>query len=211
VRTPTRTVAQASRYHTPVAAVARRFWVRAAFIFAAIVVLAGCGHSGSPAATQAKTTTTSSSWSRPSNPPDPRTLLRAGSVAVAAVPNSTLTLIRTQQSGSWRVLVVSPDGSEQSMDVSSDAVTLLVGPTPKKLTDADKAKNRALAQGARLDYRAAVDKFLAAVPNGSITEMRLADSNGTTAWEADVWDSYIVEHKVTINATSGDLVANKQV
>ncbi len=66
-------------------------------------------------------------------------------------------------------------------------------------------------QAAHLDYRAAVDKFLAAVPNGSITEMSLGDSNGSTVWQADVWDYYIVEHKVTINAASGELIANKQV
>lgn len=97
------------------------------------------------------------------------------------------------------------------MDVSSDGVTVMVGPTPKNETDADKAKHRALVQAARLDYRAAVDKILAAVPNGSITELNLGDSNGTTVWEADVWDSYIVEHKVAINTASGELIANKQV
>lgn len=176
-----------------------------------IVALAGCGHSGKPAATSATTTKSSSTWSRPSAPPDPLTLERAGAAAVAAVPNGTLTSIRTQESGSWRVLVVTPDGTEQSMDVSSDGVVVMVGPTRVNESDADKAKNRALVQGARLDYRAAVDKFLAAVPSGSITDMHLADSNGTTAWEADVWDLYIVEHKVTINAASGDVIANKQV
>lgn len=177
----------------------------------AIVAVAGCGHSGKPAATSPSSSTASATWSRPSAPPDPLTLERAGAAAVAAVPTGTLTLIKTQQSGSWRVLVVTPDGTEQSMDVSSDGVTVLVGPTRANQSDADKAKNRALVQAARLDYRAAVDKFLAAVPNGSITEMHLADSNGTTVWEADAWDSYIVEHKVTINAASGELIANKQV
>jgi hypothetical protein len=174
------------------------------------MALAGCGHSGKPAATSA-TTKSSSTWSRPSTPPDPLTLERAGAAAVAAVPHGTLTSIRTQASGSWRVLVVIPDGTEQSMDVSSDGVTVMVGPTRVNESDADKAKNRALLQGARLDYRSAVDKFLAAVPSGSITDMHLADSNGTTVWEGDVWDLYIVEHKVTINAASGDLIANKQV
>ena len=66
-------------------------------------------------------------------------------------------------------------------------------------------------QAVRLDYRAAVDKMLAAVPSGSITGLDLGDNNGTTVWQADVWDLYIVEHKVTINAASGELIANKQV
>ena len=65
-------------------------------------------------------------------------------------------------------------------------------------------------QAAGLDYRAAVNKMLAIVPNGSITELSLGDANGTTVWEADVWDSYIVEHKVTINAASGELIATSR-
>lgn len=136
---------------------------------------------------------------------------RAGASAVAAAPNGTLTSIRTQESGAWRVVVVTQDGTEQAMDVSSDGNTVLVGPSPKNESDADKAKNRARLRAARLDYRAAVDRFLTAVPNGAITEMSLDDSNGNIAWEADVWDTYIVEHKVTINAATGELIANKQV
>jgi hypothetical protein len=30
-------------------------------------------------------------------------------------------------------------------------------------------------------------------------------------WQAVAWDAYIVEHKVTIDAVSGDVIANKQV
>jgi hypothetical protein len=182
-----------------------------AFICVALVALAGCGHSGNPGATSATTTTKSATWSRPSAPPDPQVLLRAGAAAVARVPDGTLMLIRTQEAGSWRVLVVTPDGTEQQMDVGGDGMTVLVGPTPRNESDAAKAENRSLVQAARLDYRAAVNKMLTVVPNGSITDLKLANSNGTTAWEADVWDSFIVEHKVTINAASGELIANKQV
>jgi uncharacterized membrane protein YkoI len=193
------------------AAVARRSWVRTAFISAVIVALAACGHSGNRAATSATTTTPRASWSRPAAPPDPQTLLRAGAAAVAAVPNSTLTVIRSEESGTWKVLVATPDGTEQAMDMSSDGVTVMVGPTPKNENDADKAKDRARVQAAGLDYRAAVNKMLAIVLNGSITELSLGGTNGTTVWKADVWDSYVVEHKVTINAASGELIANKQI
>lgn len=207
----------AAGYHAPVTAVTRRWRVRTALVSGAlallvsvVVAVAGCGHSGKPGATST-TTTPHATWSRPSAPPDPRTLESAGATAVAAVPNGTLTSIHIQEAGSWRVVVVTPDGTEQTIDVSSDGNTLLVGPSPKNESDADKAKERALVQAAHLDYRAAVDKFLAAVANGSITEMRLEDSNGSTVWEAEVWDTYIVEHKVTINAASGELIANRQV
>jgi hypothetical protein len=193
-------------------AVARRSWVLAVFISVTIAALAGCGQSGNPAAKSTTTTTPHASWSRPSAPPDPKTLLHAGAAAVAAVPNGTLTFIRSsEESGTWKVLVATPDGTAQSMDVSSDGVTVMVGPTPRNQSDADKTQNRARVQAARLDYRAAVDKILAAVRDASVTELNLGDSNGTTVWEADVWDYYIVEHKVTISAASGELIANKQV
>lgn len=191
-------------------AVTCRYWVRAASVSAAIVALAGCGHSGNSASRSAPTTP-HATWSRPSAPPDPRTLERAGATAVAAVPNATLTSIRTEQGATWRVLVVSQDGTEQAMDVASDGGILMVGPTATNTPDADKATNRARVQAAHLDYRAAVGKLLAAVPNCSITELNLGDSNGSTVWEANVWDKFIVEHKVTVNAASGELIANKQV
>lgn len=154
-----------------------------------MVALTGCGHSGNSAATSATGTTPRATWSRPSAPPDPRTLEHAAGTVVAAVPNSMLTFIRTEQGGAWKVFVVTPAGTEQAMDAASDGGTVLVGPTPKGESDADKANNRFRVQAAHLDYRAAVDKLLAAVPNGSITELSLADSNGSTAWEADVWDT----------------------
>lgn len=122
--------------------------------------------------------------------PTPQTLLRAGAAAVAAVPNSTLTVIRSEESGTWKVQMATPDGTEQAMDVSSDGVTVMVGPTQKNENDAGKAKDRARMHAAGLDYRAAVNKMLAIVPNGSITELSLGDTNGTTVWKADVWDSY---------------------
>lgn len=202
------------------ASLTRRSWVRAAsaslawvalVASLASVALAGCGHRGNPGATSATTTTASSTWSRPAAPPDPRTLESAGAAAVAKVPNGTLIAIRTEQGGAWKVGVVSPDGTQQSMDVSSDGVTVMVGPTPINDSDADKAERSAWVKAATLDYRAAVNKMLAAVPSGSITKLDLGASNGTTVWEADVWDTYLVEHIVTINAASGELIANKQV
>ncbi|WP_374101681.1 PepSY domain-containing protein [Mycobacterium sp. SM1] len=180
-------------------------------VVGAIVGLAGCAHRGNPGATSTATTTKTATWSRPASPPDPQVLLRAGAAAVKQVPGGTLISIRSEQSGAWKVQVATPDGTDESMDVSSDGVTVMVGPTPRRESDADKAKIRARVQAARLDYRAAVGKMLAAVHDGAITEMKLAERNGATVWEADVWDTYIVEHKVTINAASGELIANTQV
>jgi uncharacterized membrane protein YkoI len=181
-------------------------------VCATIAWLAGCGHSGDSTATSTSTSTKPhSNWTRPAAPPDPQTLLHAGSVALAAVPNGKLTLIRAQDTGSWRVLVATADGTSQSMDVSSDGVTLMIGPTPTNESDADKAQTRARVQAAHVDYRAAAEKILATIAGASISELSLGDSNGTTVWQAVAWDSYIVEHRVTIDAVSGDVIANKQV
>lgn len=179
-------------------------------VCAAIAWLAGCGHSGDSTATSTSTKP-HSNWTRPDAPPDPQTLLHAGSVALAAVPNGKLTLIRSQDTGSWRILVATVDGVNQSMDVSSDGVTLMIGPTPTNESDADKTQTRARVQAARVDYRAAAEKILASIAGASISELSLGDSNGTTVWQAVAWDRYIVEHRVTIDAVSGDVIANKQV
>lgn len=189
-----------------------RHRIRGWALFMAVGVLAGCGHGGGSGAPAVTPTTTQASWSPPPvAPPDPRTLLSAGAAAVAQVPQSVLSFIETEQSQSWRVRVVVADGTEQQMDIDSGGTTVLVGPTPRNNSDADTAARRARVAAAHLDYRAAVQKILEVVRSGSITYLSLADTSGATAWEADVWDTNLVEHKVIINATSGALLQNKQI
>jgi hypothetical protein len=195
------------------ATVSSRSWIRTASLSVVLVALAGCGHSGNPGATSAKTTTSSSSWSpAPAAPPDPQTLLHAGATALEKVPDSTLIFIQsdTADAGTWKIRVVVSDGTEQQLKIGADGITVLVGPTPRNDSETDKTKHRDLVQAAHLDYQAAVNKTLAAVPNGSITELKLDDKDGTVMWDADVYDTYLVEHKVEINAASGELAANKQ-
>ncbi|MCV7029713.1 hypothetical protein [Mycobacterium sherrisii] len=177
--------------------------------------LAGCGHGGDSTATSTLTSPSSTgvhtTWTRPDAPPDPHNLIHAGSVALAAVPGGKLTSVKSQETGSWRVLVATPDGTNQAMDVSSDGATLMVGPTPANQSDADKAETRALVQAARLDYRAAAEKILAIIAGASISALELDDSNGATVWQAVAWDTFIVEHQVTIDAATGNVIANKQL
>lgn len=196
-------------------AVPQRFWAGAAFVAvmsAAVPWQAGCANSTQPGAASSAPSASAgptASWSRPDAPPDPHTLLRAGATALAQVPDSTLVCIEseTDDAGTWKVQVVTADGTEQQAKIGVDGITVLVGPTPHDDSDADQANRRDQVQAARLDYRAAVHKALAAVPNGSITQLSLTDR----VWEAVVWDTYLVEHQVTIDAVSGDVTANKQV
>ncbi|OBA58154.1 hypothetical protein A5647_21840 [Mycobacterium sp. 1100029.7] len=184
-----------------------------AVVCATIAWLAGCGHGGDSTATSGSTstTTTHTTWTRPAAPPDPQTLLHAGSIALGAVPNGKLTVISSQETGSWRITVATPDGTNQSLEVSSDGKTLMVGPAPANQSDDDKAKTRARIQAARVDYRAAAETILATIAGASISELRLADGNGGPVWQAVAWDTLIVEHKVTIDAVSGAVTANTQI
>ncbi|UQX10217.1 PepSY domain-containing protein [Candidatus Mycobacterium methanotrophicum] len=189
----------------------RRHQIVAGSFLLLIGVLAGCGHSGSSSA-PAATSSAKATWSPPPvAPPDPQTLLSAGATAVAQVAHSVLSFIETEQSQAWRVRVVAPDGAEQQLDISSNGTTVLVGPTSRDNSGADTAARRARVMAAHLDYRAAVKKMLDAVPSGSITYLSLADTDGATCWEADVWDTNLLEHKVAVNATTGAVLHNKQI
>lgn len=180
-----------------------------AVVIVVALALAGCsGRSGSKAV---DSTTPEASWSGPDAPPDPRTLLRAGDLAVSQVPESVLIFIESQSrdAGTWKARVVTSDGAERQLKIGSDGVAVLVGPTATEDSDADKAKRRANVEGARLDYRAAVNRVLTAVPNGSITELSLLDMNGTVVWDADVWDTDLIERDVTVDAASGAITTNR--
>lgn len=184
-----------------------------AVVIVVALALAGCGGSGKSGPSSSESTTPEASWSRPEAPPDPRTLLRAGDLAVSQVPDSVLIFIESQTSdaGTWKARVVTRDGTEHQLKIGSDGVAVLVGPTATEDSDADKAKRRANIDGAHLDYRVAVDKVLGAVPNSSITELSLLDMNGTVVWDADVWDAELAERDVTVDAASGAVTANRQV
>ena len=118
---------------------------------------------------------------------------------------------QTSHAGPRKALVFTSEGTERQLKIGSDGVAVLVGPTATEDSDADKAKRRANVDGAHLDYRRAVATVLTAVPNGSITELSLLDMNGAIVWNADVWDTDLVEHDVTIDAASGAVTANRQV
>lgn len=186
--------------------------------FGAVVIVialafAGCSGSDRSGTKAAGSSTPGASWSRPDAPPDPRTLLRAGDLAVSQVRNSVLIFIEseTNDAGTWRARVVTPDGAERQLTIGSDAVAVLTGPTATDDSDADKAKRRANVDGAHLDYRAAVNRVLTAVPSGAITELSLLDINGTVVWDADVWDTDLLERDVVIDAASGAITTNRQV
>ncbi|ORV42810.1 hypothetical protein AWC02_15910 [Mycolicibacter engbaekii] len=182
-----------------------------AVVLVVTLALSGCSGKGLSGASSQASAAPDASWTRPDAPPDPRTLLRAGDLAVSQLPAGVLIFIESQESGTWKAGLVTPDGTEHQLKVASDGLTVLVGPTATEDSDADKAKRRANVDGAHLDYHGAVGRVLQAVPNGSITELSLLDMNGTVVWEADVWDDQLAEHDVIVDAASGTVTANRQV
>ncbi|WP_326548962.1 PepSY domain-containing protein [Mycolicibacterium sp. ND9-15] len=179
-----------------------------------LLAVSGCASGNDQDADSAATapaTTVTSSAPAPAAPADPGidALRRAASTATAAVPDSTVVSIEKERDGRWEIQVVTADGSEHEMDVSSDGAAVTMGPTAKIEDEADKAKHRDRVQAARVDYRVAADKVLSEVPNGTITELNLDSNNGTTVWEADVVDGSQTKHEVTIDAASGQVLQNK--
>ncbi|WP_194244284.1 PepSY domain-containing protein [Nonomuraea phyllanthi] len=132
-------------------------------------------------------------------------LRQAARAALNAVPGATLTSIETEENGRvWEVQVVDRDGTEHQMDVESGKVVR--GPTTEQEDAADKAKHRDRVAAAKLDYSAAADKILAAVPQGRITELNLDTERGKTVWESDVLTPDGFKHEVAVDAATGAVV-----
>ncbi|QCQ92068.1 PepSY domain-containing protein [Rhodococcus sp. SGAir0479] len=181
----------------------------------ALVLLAGCGDGddSQPAPTPAVTSPSPSPSSTPAGAtgapsPDGQALGRAGAAAVAAVPGGTLVSIETEHDGTWEAQVVTPDGVEHHVDVSPDGATVLGAPRVDEEDESDRAKHRERVQAAVLDYAAAADAVRAEVPGGAVTELDLDSDNGVTVWEADVIDGSGTKHEVTIDAATGQVLAN---
>jgi uncharacterized membrane protein YkoI len=135
-------------------------------------------------------------------------LRKAGGTATSAVQGSKLISIEAERNGAWEVQVVTSDGTEHEMDVSSDGATVTSGPTPKNEDESDRTKHRDRLQAARVDYLAAADTVLTEVPNGTITELNLDSRNGITVWESDVTDGSQRKREVVIDAASAQVLEN---
>ncbi|MEV0619876.1 PepSY domain-containing protein [Nonomuraea sp. NPDC050404] len=149
----------------------------------------------------------SGSPSGATNAPGAGDLKQAAQVALAAVPNSTLISIETEEGGSrWEVQVVGQDGTEHQMDVQSGKV--VTGPTTEEEDAEDKTKHRERVAAAKLDYAQAADNIAAAVPEGRITELNLDSEQGKTVWEADVVTPDGTKHEVAVDAATGSVTRN---
>ncbi|MEU4577704.1 PepSY domain-containing protein [Nonomuraea sp. ATR24] len=136
-------------------------------------------------------------------------LKKAAEAALAAVPNSTLISIESEEGGKlWEVQVVDNTGAEQQMDVDGASGQVVNGPTAEESDAEDKQKHLERVKAAKLTYAQAADKIAASVPQGRITELNLDSSNGKTVWESDVVTPNGTKHEVTVDAATGDVTKN---
>jgi uncharacterized membrane protein YkoI len=138
-------------------------------------------------------------------------LISAGRTALQKVPGGTVISIDSEQDGSvWKVQVVSSDGTEQELSLSGDGSKVVSGPSVKAESAADKQKQQQRIKAAKLDYKAAADRVLSAVPNGQIAELDLDTYQGKTVWKADAYVnvSSRTKHEVKIDASTGAVLAS---
>lgn len=189
--------------------------VKAAVVIAiAAAALVGCGDDDeadkpAPTSTAVPSETPSASSSGGAAADGATDLLAAGKAALREVDGSTVISIESESGGAgWEVQLVTADGTEHELVVSSDGSTVVSGPREKNEDAADKTKHQDRVKAAKLDYEAAVTKLLEEIPGGRITELNLDSEQGRTIWEADVVDTSNDKHEVDLDAASGEILSN---
>lgn len=149
----------------------------------------------------------------PSGPPggDPgqepggtASLEQAGAAARSAVKDSTLLSVQAQNNGQiWEVQLAGPDGTEHVVDM--DAAGKAISPARVKDTGAwEKARVMAIVKAAKINFKEAVEKVSAAVPQGKITHLSLdMYDDKRLVWDADVITQNGTWHGIKVDARTG--------
>jgi|GEM_PF-6088405 len=139
---------------------------------------------------------------------DAQSLVTAGKTALDKVGKGTVLGLESENNGSvWEVAVVLSDGSVREVTTSGDGQDVRSGPEDDYTDQDDKAENKQLVQGAKLDYEAAAKKVLDAHA-GTITELELDDHDVGVVWEADVHTDG-PKYEVKVDAASGEVVEDE--
>lgn len=184
-------------------------WVLAPVAAAAVTMgVAGCGgddNAGGDAPASSSTQATSSQQQSGSTASaQDGGLLSAAETALGKVGSGTVISIDSERQGKvWEVQIITSDGTEHEVLVSSSSGEVVEQPRAEK---AD-AEDTSAVQAATVDYRAAVQK-IRDVRSGTITELNLDKYRGTVVWEADVRHNG-TKYEVKIDAASGKVLVNK--
>jgi uncharacterized membrane protein YkoI len=132
----------------------------------------------------------------------------AAAAAVGAVDGSSLLTIETEPGRTvWEATVVTDDGTEHEMLISTDDGDLVDGPTRKVEDAEDKAENRRRVAAAEVGYTAAAESVREAVPDATLTELNLDTfDDRIVAWEGDLHGDNGVRWSVKVDARTGDVL-----
>ena len=152
---------------------------------------------------------------RPDTLPNPQLLLHAASVSHQKVPDGYITSIESLiiDAESWEVHLLTPADEEKIVKTDTDGVQILVGPPQPLTSSTDTPLHYNQLDQVHLDYQQAVTHLLAIVHDGSITKLALSlnSTTGIPTWQADVWDTNLVQHKISLNAQSGAVISDVKV
>lgn len=133
----------------------------------------------------------------------------AAATAREQLPGSTVVSIESEANGTrWEVKLVTDDGAEHELDVSSTEERVIGSPSRKQEDAADRKKRRDQVSAATVDYRKAAATLRDAVPGARITELSIDTEQGGSVWEASVLDEAGAKHEVTIDAGNGKVLTN---
>lgn len=138
------------------------------------------------------------------------TLLAAARTALASVDGAVLFSIDGESSG-WDVTLVSPDGTENDVDVAPDGGSITRGPDADADDDGDDlAERQQLLTDVALDYAAAIEAAAASVPAGTVTGADLDLDDGVATWDVQFDEDTPDELTVTVDAVSGEVLRTER-
>ena len=135
-------------------------------------------------------------------------LVEAAKVAVEAVESSSLLSIETAPGRTiWEATVVTGDGTEHEMLITTSDGSVVDGPTKKDDDAEDKAENRARVAAAELNYREAARAISHVVGGAKLMELNIDTfDDRLTSWEGDLFPTDGIRYTVTIDAKSGEVL-----
>jgi uncharacterized membrane protein YkoI len=124
------------------------------------------------------------------------------------VGDGTVVSVEDESAGTeWDVRVVLSDGTVREVHLADDG-TVVAGPS-QEATDAEtESANRAQVAAATVGLAAAHRRMLAAVPDGLVTAIALAEYQDRVVWRGDVLVGG-VRHDVRIDAVNGSVVLDQ--
>ena len=129
-------------------------------------------------------------------------------LAKREVGEGTVVSVADESAGTeWDVRVILEDGSVQEVHLATDG-SVVAGPS-EDATDANaQSANRAQVAAASITLAAAQKRMLAAVPDGLVTAIGLAEYQDRVVWQGDVLLKG-VRRDVRIDAVNGSVLLNQ--